>query len=404
MFAVILLELDSFKLIENGFGPVTADLLLKSVAVRLQECLQILGLKTITISRLERDEFAILLRNLEGESIVTTAAQSILQAFQQPFHLEQQAVLTSTSIGAIINPGTSDLPEEIMRNVNIAKFSAKVNGNQRYVVFDDLMRLETTERLQLAADLQYAIAHEELEIWYQPIFTLNPEYIASFEALVRWRHPTAGMISPLKFIPIAEETGIIVSIGIWIMRTACAQMRVWQEQHPEFKTVTVSVNVSPPQLLLPDFAYQVEQILRETGLEGRFLQLEITESAAVSQPSSISEKLKHLQSLGVKICIDDFGTGYSHLSHLLQLPIDILKIDRSFVGNINENPKNVEIAKTILALASCLGLEAIAEGVETSLQLEQLQLLECLKFQGYLFAKPMSADLVLQNYLNKSEA
>ncbi len=223
-----------------------------------------------------------------------------------------------------------------------------------------------------------------------------PEHIASFEALVRWRHPTAGMISPLKFIPIAEETGIIVSIGIWIMRTACAQMRSWQEQYPEFDTVTVSVNVSPQQLLLPDFANQVEQILRETGLEGRFLQLEITESAAVSQPSSISEKLRYLQSLGVKICIDAFGTGYSHLSHLLQLPIDILKIDRSFVGGIDLNPKNAEIAKTILALASCLGIEAIAEGVETKLQLEQLQTLECRKFQGYLFAKPMPADLAMQ--------
>jgi diguanylate cyclase (GGDEF)-like protein len=403
-FAVLLLELDSFKLIENGLGPVTADLLLKGVAARLHECLQRLELKTLIISRLERDEFAILLRNIAGENIVVDAAQSILQSFQQPFHLEQQAVLTSASIGAIVNPATSDLPEEIMRNVNLAKFSAKTAGKERYVIFDDLMRKEATERLQLAADLQYAITHEELELWYQPIFTLNPERIVSFEALVRWRHPTAGMISPIKFIPIAEETGIIVSIGIWIMRTACAQMRVWQEQFPTFQTVTVSVNVSAQQLLLPDFANQVEQILQETGLEGRYLQLEITESAAVSQPSSISQKLMHLQTLGVKICIDDFGTGYSHLSHLLQLPIDILKIDRSFVGGIDLNPKNAEIAKTILALASCLGIEAIAEGVETTLQLEQLQSLECRKFQGYLFAKPMSTDLVMQAYLEKPEA
>jgi EAL domain-containing protein (putative c-di-GMP-specific phosphodiesterase class I) len=265
------------------------------------------------------------------------------------------------------------------------------------------MRLETTERLQLEADLQYAIARDELELWYQPIFILNPERIASLEALIRWQHPTTGMVSPIKFIPIAEETGTIVSIGIWVLRTACDQMRVWQEQCPLFQAVTVSVNVSAQQLLLPDFATQVEQILQETGLEGRYLQLEITESAAVSQPSSISEKLMRLQALGVKICIDDFGTGYSHLSHLLQLPIDILKIDRSFVGGINENPKNVEIAKTILALASCLGLEAIAEGVETKLQLDRLRSLDCLKFQGYLFAKPMSADLLLKTYLDKPE-
>ncbi|WP_019502839.1 EAL domain-containing protein [Pseudanabaena sp. PCC 6802] len=394
-FAVLLIELYSFKLIENSLGPAIGDLLLKSVATRLQECLQVNENSAVYISRLERDEFAILVKDIAEASSAVTTAQNILQAFQQPFRLGQQDILAEAIVGVVVDPEQFNLPEEILRNVNLAKFSAKAQGKQRYVVFDGLMRIETTERLQLAANLQYAIARNELELWYQPIITLDPGRIASFEALVRWKHPTLGLVSPLKFIPIAEETGTIVSIGEWILRTACLQKLMWNEQSPTLQAVQISVNVSAQQLLSPDFADRVEQILQETGLEGHHIQLEITESAAVSQPATIGQMLKRIQALGMKICIDDFGTGYSHLSHLLQLPIDILKIDRSFVGEIGVNPKNAEIAKTILALTKSLGIEAIAEGVETSGQLEHLRSLNCLKFQGYLFSPPIPADRVL---------
>jgi diguanylate cyclase (GGDEF)-like protein len=397
-FAVLLIELYSFKLIENSLGPATSDLLLQSVATRLQECLQVFESHAVYLSRLERDEFAILIKDITDTTIAVNSAQNILKAFQQPFHLGQQDVLAEAIIGVVVDPDRFDLPEEILRNVNLAKFNAKAQGKQRYVVFDGLMRIETAERLQLAADLQYAIARNELELWYQPIVTLEPGKISSFEALVRWRHSTLGLISPLKFIPIAEENGTIVSIGEWILRAACLQKLMWNKQSPTLKAVQISVNVSAQQLLSPDFADRVEHILKETGLEGSHIQLEITESAAVSQPTAIGQTLNRIQGLGMKICIDDFGTGYSHLSHLLQLPIDILKIDRSFVGEIGVNPKNAEIAKTILALTTCLGIEAVAEGVETSVQLEHLRSLNCQKFQGYLFSPPIPAHQVLDLY------
>jgi|GEM_PF-1599576 len=391
-FAVLWLDIDSFVRIETGLGEHTAMQLLLEVAHRLQRCLQSTVSQVTTLARIERDDFVILLGQLTDEFAAQGAAEQILQDFQTPFRLGQQDVVVTASIGMVINQGEQDSPETILRNANVARFEAKRAGKARYVIFDHRMRDHSAERLQLEADLRYAIERHELEVWYQPIIGINPDRIAGFEALLRWRHPTAGLISPVKFIPMAEETGVIAAMGLWVLQTACEQLQQWQLGLPQLQSAFISVNVSAQQLLLPDFIDKVEQILQSTGFPGRFLQLEVTESAAVSQPETIGPKLQHLQSLGISICMDDFGTGYCQLSYLVQLPVDAIKIDRSFVDEIGTNSPNAEIAKTLLTLSESLALDAIAEGIETPQQFWELQLLGCQKFQGYLFAAPMQAE------------
>ncbi len=392
-FAVFMFDIDSFELIENGLGQATAEALLKNVAARLQTCLHDYPHKAI--ARLEADEFVVLIKQIHDSAQAAAIAQLILQEFQQPFHLGAQDVLATVSIGVVLGSTDYQQSQDLLRDANLAKFSAKTQGRSSYTLFDNLIRIATTEHLQLKTDLQYAIEREELVLWYQPIVAVHPDRIIGVEALVRWQHPQAGLISPSKFILLAEETEAIINLGMWAIQAACQQTRTWQETALQFRSIYVSVNVSAKQLLVSDFVEHVEQILNETGLAGCFLQLEITESTAVSQPEVIGQKLAHLRSLGVRICIDDFGTGYSHLSHLLQLPVDVLKIDRSFVTQIGSNDKTSEIARTIIALTNSLGMEAVAEGVETQKQLDQLQLLGCRKFQGYLFSAPLSAEQLL---------
>ncbi len=397
-FALLLLNIDGFKLIENGLGHGTAELLLKSVGERLQALLPNPGAQQIYLARIERDEFAILVSGDLTDQKILAIAEQILQGFQQPFHLGLRDVLVTACIGLVIDRGDRKHPQELLHDAHLAKLSAKDQGKGTYTVFDGLMRQAATERLQLEADLQQAIARDELELWYQPIIDAEQNQIEGFEALVRWRHPEAGLIPPGKFIPLAEANGTILDMGQWILQTACHQMKQWQQTYPAFATAFMSVNVSAQQLLLPDFTAQIAQILRETGLEGRYLQIEITESAAVSQPRAIAAKFKYLQSLGVLICIDDFGTGYSHLSYLADLPINGLKIDRSFVDHLGASATSRELTHTILCLARGLNLEATAEGVETAVQLEELRELGCLSFQGYFFSRPIPAGDVPNLY------
>lgn len=393
-FAVLWLDIDSFVRIETGLGEHTAMQLLQEVAHRLQRCLQTKTSSVTTLARIERDDFVILLGQLTDEFAARRMAEQILQDFQAPFRLGQQDVVVTASIGMVINQGEKEPPETVLRNANIARFEAKRGGKARYMIFDHHMREHSAERLQLEADLRYAIERDELEVWYQPIIGINPGRTIGFEALLRWRHPTAGLISPVKFIPIAEETGVIAAMGLWVLRTACEQMQLWQIQLPRLQPAFISVNVSAQQLLLPDFVDKVEDILGSTGFSGKFLQLEVTESAAVSQPETIGPKLQHLKSLGISICMDDFGTGYCQLSYLVQLPVDAIKIDRSFVDEMGTDNSNAEIAKSLLTLSESLALDATAEGIETPQQFWELQLLGCQKFQGYLFAAPMQAERV----------
>jgi diguanylate cyclase (GGDEF)-like protein len=391
-FAVLLLELNSLKWIENGLGLGMADLLLKEAAKRLQECLPRVDSQMITLAHIERDEFAILLGNISGEQVAVMAAQVIVKAFQQPFNLGRKDVVAYTHIGVVVERGEQESPEEILRNATIARLSAKVQNQVQYVVFNQPMLLSTTERLQLEAELQYALDRDEFELYYQPILSIEANGIAGFEALIRWQHPRLGFVSPAQFIPIAEETGAIAKMGTWVLLTACRQLRIWQQEIAVLHSAFVSVNVSAQQLLLPNYVEQVEQIIQETGIDGRYVQLEITESAAVSQPEIIGQKLSRLKDLGIQICFDDFGTGYSQLGYLVQLPVDALKIDRSFVSYIGTQDKNSEIAKTILALSSSLELDVTAEGVETLAQYHHLRSLGCRKFQGYLFSPPIASN------------
>jgi diguanylate cyclase (GGDEF)-like protein len=391
-FAVLLLELNSLKWIENGLGLGTADLLLQEAATRLQECLPLIDSQMITLAHIERDEFAILLGNISGEQVAVKAAQVIVNAFQQPFNLGQKDVVAYTHIGVVVEHGEQESPEEILRNAMIARLSAKIQGQVQYVVFNQPMLLSATERLQLEAELQYALDRDEFELYYQPIMSIEANGIAGFEALIRWQHPRLGFVSPVRFIPIAEETGAIAKMGTWVLLTACRQLKIWQQEITALHSAFVSVNVSAQQLLLPNYVEEVEHIIQETGIEGRYVQLEITESAAVSQPEIIGQKLSRLKNLGIQICFDDFGTGYSQLGYLVQLPVDALKIDRSFVSYIGTQDKNSEIAKTILALSSSLELDVTAEGVETLEQYRHLRSLGCRKFQGYLFSPPIASQ------------
>jgi diguanylate cyclase (GGDEF)-like protein len=388
-FAVLLLELD-LKWIENGLGLGTADLLLQKAAARLQDCLPLIDSKMITLAHIERDEFAVLLGSISGGQVALTAAEIIVKAFQQPFNLGQKDVVAYTHIGVVVEQGEQESPEEILRNATIARLSAKVQGQAQYVVFNQPMLLSASERLQLEAELQYALDRDEFELYYQPILSIEANGIAGFEALIRWQHPRLGFVSPVQFISIAEQTGAIAKMGTWVLWTACRQLRIWQLEVPTLHSAFVSVNVSVQQLLLPSYVEQVEQIIQETGIEGQYVQLEITESAAVSQPEMIGQKLSRLKKLGIQICFDDFGTGYSQLGYLVQLPVDALKIDRSFVSYIGTQEKNSEIAKTILALSSSLQLDVTAEGVETLEQYHHLRSLGCRKFQGYLFSPPIA--------------
>ncbi len=391
-FAVLLLELNSLKWIENGLGLGTADLLLQEATMRLQECLPLIDSQMITLAHIERDEFAILLGSISGEQVAVTAAQVIVKAFQQPFNLGQKDVVAYTHIGVVVEYGDQESPEEILRNATIARLSAKVQGQVQYVVFNKPMLLSATDRLQLEAELQYALDRDEFELYYQPILSVEADGIAGFEALIRWQHPRLGFVSPAQFIPIAEETGAIAKMGTWVLLTACRQLKTWQQEVIALQSAFISVNVASQQLLLPNYVEEVERIIQETGIEGRYVQLEITESAAVSQPEIIGQKLSRLKKLGIQICFDDFGTGYSQLGYLVQLPVDALKIDRSFVSYIGTQAKNSEIAKTILALSSSLELDVTAEGVETLEQYHHLRSLGCRKFQGYLFSPPIPSQ------------
>jgi EAL domain-containing protein (putative c-di-GMP-specific phosphodiesterase class I) len=256
------------------------------------------------------------------------------------------------------------------------------------------MHTQAIARLQLEIDLRWVLERQELRVYYQPIVLLKNATIAGFEALVRWQHPTRGLVSPAEFIPVAEETGLIIPMGWWILRQACHQMRSWQEQFPAKPPLTISVNISGKQFAQPDLVKQIEQILQETGLDGSSLKLEITESVLVDNAEAALAILKQLQALGIQLAIDDFGTGYSSLSYLHRLPIDTLKIDRSFVNNVDSDPEKIEIICTIIALAWNLGMNVVAEGVETKKQMYQLQALKCEFGQGYFFSKPVDSQMV----------
>jgi EAL domain-containing protein (putative c-di-GMP-specific phosphodiesterase class I) len=345
-----------------------------------------------TLGRLGGDEFIILLDDIKHASDATRVAERIGKELMSPFNITGQEVFTTASIGIALSTTGYERPEALLQDADTALNRAKMLGKARYEIFDAKMRASTVARLQLEAELRRAIERQEFQNYYQPIISLDTGRIKGFEALVRWQHPTRGLVSPAEFIPIAEETGLIFPLGQQVLREACRQMYIWQARFFDSQPLIISVNISRRQFTQPDLIDQVIQILRETSLPAASLTLEITEGMVMADPASTVSQLSQLRSLGVKLSIDDFGTGYSSLSCLHRFPLDTLKIDRAFVCRMRVDEESRGIVQTILTLAHNLGLDVTAEGVETVEQLDLLRKLGCEHGQGYYFSKPVDAE------------
>ena len=386
-FGILFLDIDRFKVINSSLGRIIGDSLLISIAQRLQTCLR----SQDFIARIGSDEFVILLSNINIHSLdyATNIAQRIYREFLVPFNLNGHEVFVEASIGIAVATKEYDRAENLLRDAELAVSEAKRQSKCHYQIFNQSMHGRAMTLLQLENDLRRAVKNQEFILHYQPIVSLADNHIKGFEALLRWQHPTRGLISPMEFIPLAEETGLIVPLGSWVLQEACRQMRAWQLQFGHIVNWKTSVNISSKQLAQPDFVQQVKQILQETELNPHNLKLEITESSLVEDTQATIIILKELKAMGIEFSLDDFGTGYSSLSYLHQFPFDTLKIDRSFVKSIENNSEKLSIVRAIIALARSLGMDTIAEGIETVNQLARLKALKCEYGQGYFLFKPL---------------
>jgi diguanylate cyclase (GGDEF)-like protein/PAS domain S-box-containing protein len=396
MFALLFLDLDRFKVVNDSLGPCIGDQLLIAVAQRLQACLR--STDTIThyepghtVARLEGDAFAILLDDITHVRDASRVAERLLRELTLPFLVQDHEVFTSATIGIAVSATGYDRPEELLRDADTAMHRAKALGKTGYELFDPAMRDQALGRMHLELELRKAIEHEALLVYYQPIVALDTGTIHGFEALVRWQHPQRGLISPQEFIPIAEETKMILPLGNSVLRQACRQMQAWQERFGAQAPCLISVNLSSKQLAHPGLMQHIHTMLLDTGLAACYLKLEITESAFMEDLEAAIALLWQLKSAGIRLSIDDFGTGYSSLSYLYRLPVDTLKIDRSFVSRLGTPGADADLVGTIVSLAHRLQLDVIAEGVETAAHVAQLQALGCEYGQGYYFARPMPA-------------
>jgi diguanylate cyclase (GGDEF)-like protein/PAS domain S-box-containing protein len=392
-FAVLFIDLDRFKTINDSLGHLVGDRLLMGIAQRLKACIR----SSDTLARLGGDEFAMLIEDVDDKGDIIHLVERIQQEFKLPFHLNGQEIYANASIGVLIETADYDCAEDLLRDADIAMYRAKERGRGCYEVFDITMRDRAVAMLHLETDLRKAIINQEFQLHYQPIVALHNNQITGFEALVRWQHPDNGLIPPIEFIGVAEETGLILPLGIWVLQEACTQMRAWHEEFPSDPPLSVSVNVSGKQFAQVDLVDKIRQILVETSFDPHCLKLEITESTIVEDLASAKAKLIQLQELGIQVSIDDFGTGYSSLSYLSRFPINFLKIDRSFIQDIDTSSERLEIIRAIVSLADSLKIDVVAEGVETASQLAQLCSLQPTSgqehfAQGYLFSKPLNRD------------
>jgi len=395
-FAVLWLDIDCFEVINNSLGGSVGDRLLIAVSQRLRSFLA----PTNVVARMGSDEFAILLGQIQEKKDAVCMAERIQQVLSLPFTINNQEIFVTVSIGIALNSTQYTQPEHILRDADTAMHRAKAFGRSRCQIFDQTMRSRMVVKLLLENDLRRAIASEafahsqELQLLYQPIVQLETAQIVGFEALMRWQHPEQGILSPRQFIAMAEETGLIVPMSWWALRSACRQMHQWQAIFPERSDLVISVNLSSQQFSMPGLHDCMQQILDETQLPPSQLKLEMTESMLMENAASVVTVLRRLRALGIQLAIDDFGTGYSSLSYLARFPINTLKIDRSFVSNINKNSDSWEIVRMIHLLAHNLGMNVTAEGVETAAQVQQLLKMKCEYGQGFFFAQPLNADTV----------
>ncbi len=390
LVTVLSLDLDRFNQINDNLGQAVADVLLKAVAERIKTCVGSLGI----VARLNTTQFAIILAFAQQDACSTqykrevcNLAQTLLNSLSQTFELANQELFITASIGIALYPRDGTEIEQLLNHANTALTQAKQHGGNQYQFYSTAFNIGSSDRLALQSSLRHALERQELLLYYQPQVNLKTGQIVGAEALVRWQHPERGLISPDKFIPIAEETGLIVPIGEWVLKTACQQTKVWQ--NAGFSHLRIAVNLSSRQFSQIDLRHQLVAILMETGLDPKYIELELTESMLVHNTEVAIRRLNALKSLGVEIAIDDFGTGYSSLSYLQQFPFDILKIDRCFIQNITDNPNKAAITKAIIEMAKTLNLKLMAEGVETEAELSFVCQNHCDGMQGYLFSRPL---------------
>jgi len=387
---VLFLDLDRFKIVNDSIGHHGGDAMLIAVGERLAAVLR----PEDTVARLGGDEFAILLESLSGPDDARIVAHRIQETLAQPIDLGGYEVFTSASIGIVLSSSTfleTELPEHLLRNADMAMYRAKSAGAASYALFDRAMHRDALARLQLETDLRRALERREFRLLYQPVVSLRTGRITGVEALIRWQHPERGLVPPSEFVPLAEDTGLIVSIGEWVLAEACRQVQTWTPSADGTPPLTLAVNLSIKQFAKPGLDTRIAELLAESGFPAARLALEVTESVIIDQPDAAKTVLASLKALGLKVHMDDFGTGYSSLSYLHQLPLDGLKVDRAFVSRMDLDDRSRQLVRTVLQLSRSIGLDAVAEGVSTLAQLAELRRLDCDYGQGFLFSAPIDA-------------
>jgi diguanylate cyclase (GGDEF)-like protein/PAS domain S-box-containing protein len=396
--AILFLDLDHFKHINDSLGHLVGDLLLQSVARRLFACVR----SSDTVGRQGGDEFVVVLWEVRQAEDAGITASKILEALRKPHHINEHELHVTASIGVVTYPDDGEDVETLMKKADSAMYHAKESGRDSFQFFRSEMSVKAMERHSLEASLHHAIERQELVLHYQPKFNLVNGEVCGAEALIRWRHPQLGLIPPGRFIAVAEDCGLIIPIGRWVLREACRQARAWQRAG--LAPLSVAVNVSAVELRVPDFVSGVRDILQETGLEPRYLELELTETALIDDSRSVSDLLRELKDIGVMLALDDFGTGYSSLTHLKRFPIDALKIDRAFVHELATDEDAASIVSAMIGMGKNLHVQVVAEGVETLRQLELLQQRGCPQGQGYYFSRPVPAEEFGQLMQRKASA
>jgi len=398
-FALLYLDVDRFKVINDSLGHALGDQFLIQLAERLRACTR----EADTLARLGGDEFAVISEQVRSLSAATMVAERILEEMRAPFVIEGREIYSTVSIGIICCTGYCGSAEEVLRDADLTMYRAKSNGKARYEVFDNALHEQTIKLLTMETELRRALARDEFELHYQPIVDVDTGKVMCLEALIRWKHPERGYTPPLDFIPLAEENGLIVPLGWWVLEESCRQLALFQARFPRSKPLTMSVNISAKQFAQADLDQKLKELLQSSNIVPGSLELEITESVIMDRGEAAIGRLEELKSLGLRLFVDDFGTGYSSLSYLHRFPIDMLKIDRSFIREIDATGGHTEIVRAIVGLGRNLGLGLIAEGVETEAQLAVIRTLGCQLAQGFLFSKPKPAAEI-EEYLASHNA